>query len=252
MGSLTIVKSLILPFAPFTGTPPVAKEINTSSLTEEFKMTDFSTQRIMMVDTQVRPSDVTKFPIISAMLTIPREEFVPAALREIAYFGENLDLGGGRILMDARVFAKMLDALDLQPNESVLDLGCGYGYSTAVMARLAGHVVGVEEDSTMAARAREILADHVVDNASVQPAPLQSGVSGQFDAIIIQGGVEQVPAAILNNLKDGGRIAAVFMQGALGIAKIGYKSGADVTWRYAFNASLPILAGFGAATEFAL
>lgn len=244
--------SPILPFAPFTVARAVAKEINASSLTEEFKMTEFSTQRIMMVDTQVRPSDVTKFPIIAAMLAVPREEFVPATLREIAYFGENLDLGAGRILMDARVFAKLLDALDLQPNESVMDLGCGFGYSTAVIARLAGQVVGVEQDSAMVDRARAILTAHVIDNANIQLAPLAQGGDGQFDAIIIQGGVEQVPAAVLNNLKDGGRIAAVFMKGALGIAKIGYKSGPDVAWRNSFNASLPIMAGFGAEKHFAL
>ena len=89
-------------------------------------------------------------------------------------------------------------------------------------------------------------------NVTVQTAPLTQGAKGIFDAILIEGGVEQVPAAILGNLRDGGRIAAVFMQGALGIAKIGHKSGSDVTWRYAFNASLPVLAGFAQKTEFAL
>jgi protein-L-isoaspartate(D-aspartate) O-methyltransferase len=241
-----------LAFAPFTVVLAVAKEGNTSSLTEEFKMTDFSTQRIMMVDTQVRPSDVTKFPIISAMLTVAREDYVPTPLREIAYSGESLTIGGGRILMDARVFAKMLDALDLQPHESVMDLGCGLGYSTAVMARLAGHVLGVEDNDAMADQAKATFGAQGIDNATVQVAPLTQGAAGQFDAIILQGGVEQIPAAILEHLKDGGRIAAVFMSGALGIAKIGYKSGSDVTWRYAFNASLPVISGFQRSTQFAL
>lgn len=215
-------------------------------------MTDFSAQRVMMVDTQVRPSDVTKFPIIAAMLAVPREEFVPAALRETAYIGESLDLGAGRVVMDARVFAKLLDALDIQPSEQVLDIACGLGYGAAVIARLAGHVTAVEQDPSMAAQARAILAAQSVMNAAVQTAALTAGVQGQFDVIMIEGGVGQVPAAVLNNLKEGGRIAAVFMQGALGIAKIGHKSGLDVTWRYAFNASLPVLSGFETATEFAL
>lgn len=215
-------------------------------------MTDFSMQRVMMVDTQVRPSDVTKFPIIAAMLAVPREEFVPNALRETAYMGESLDLGAGRVVMDARVFAKLLDALDIQPSEQVLDIACGLGYGAAVIARLAASVVGVEENPDMAAQASAVLAAQFVGNASVQQAALTDGVKGQFDVILIEGGVGQVPAAILNNLADGGRIAAVFMQGALGIAKIGHKSGQDVTWRYAFNASLPVLSGFETATEFAL
>ena len=215
-------------------------------------MTDFSAQRVMMVDTQVRPSDVTKFPIIAAMLAVPREEFVPAALRETAYMGESLDLGAGRIVMDARVFAKLLDALDIQPSEQVLDIACGLGYGAAVIARLGASVVAVEENADMAAQASAVLAAQSVGNASVQTAALTAGVKGQFDVIIIEGGVGQVPAAILKNLNEGGRIAAVFMQGALGIAKIGHKSGQDVAWRYAFNASLPVLSGFETATEFAL
>ncbi len=215
-------------------------------------MTDFSTQRVMMVDTQVRPSDVTKFPIIAAMLAVPREEFVPAALRETAYIGESLDLGAGRVVMDARVFAKLLDALDIQPHEQILDIGCGLGYCAAVIARLGAYVVAVEQDPDLAAQANAALAAQSVVNVVVQTCGLTAGVKGLFDVILIEGGVGQVPDALLDNLKDGGRIAAVFMQGALGIAKIGHKSGKDVTWRYAFNASLPVLSGFETATEFAL
>ena len=100
-------------------------------------MTDFSNRRIMMVDTQVRPSDVTKFPIIEAMLAIPREAYVPAAAREAAYMGENLTIGAGRVMLEPRTLAKILDALDIQPTDLVLDVGCGLGYSSAVIARFA-------------------------------------------------------------------------------------------------------------------
>lgn len=100
-------------------------------------MPDFAARRTMMVDTQVRPNDVTKFPVIEAMLTIPREDFVPASRRAVAYSGENLDIGKGRVLLEPRTLAKMVDALDIQPTEMVLDLGCGYGYSAAVIARMA-------------------------------------------------------------------------------------------------------------------
>mgnify|MGYP000216842021 FL=1 len=91
-------------------------------------MSEFASRRVMMVDTQVRPSDVTKFPIIDAMLTVPRELYVPETRREAAYVGENLDIGGGRVVLEARTLAKLLDALDIQPDELALDLGSGLGY----------------------------------------------------------------------------------------------------------------------------
>ena len=116
-------------------------------------MSEFATRRVMMVDTQVRPSDVTKFPIIDAMLSVPREAYVPGDKREAAYVGENLDIGGGRVVLEARTLAKMLDALDIQPTEMVMDIGCGLGYSAAVIARLADAVVAVEEDPALAAAA---------------------------------------------------------------------------------------------------
>ncbi|PLL12394.1 protein-L-isoaspartate O-methyltransferase [Tabrizicola sp. TH137] len=217
-------------------------------------MSDFATRRVMMVDTQVRPSDVTKFPIIEAMLTVPREVFVPQAKREAAYVGENLDIGAGRVVLEARTLAKMLDALDVQPTELVLDLGCGFGYSTAVIARLADAVVAVEEDEALAAEAQRSLSAEGVDNAAVVVGSLAAGDArhAPFDVITIQGGVEVVPQAILDQLKEGGRIGAVFMEGALGVARVGYKIDGAVTWRQVFNAAAPVLPGFAAARGFVL
>jgi protein-L-isoaspartate(D-aspartate) O-methyltransferase len=217
-------------------------------------MSEFATRRVMMVDTQVRPSDVTKFPIIDAMLTVPRETFVPPERREAAYMGENLPLAPGRVVLEARTMAKLLDALDIQPRELVLDLGCGLGYSAAVIARLAETVVAVEEDETLAAEAQRLLSEESVDNAVVVTGPLAAGApkSAPYDVITIQGGVEQVPGAILAQLKDGGRIGAVFMDGAVGTARVGYKSGDTVTWRSVFNAAAPVLGGFQSARGFAL
>lgn len=217
-------------------------------------MSEFATRRVMMVDTQVRPSDVTKFPIIDAMLTVPRETFVPADRREAAYMGENLPLAPGRVVLEARTMAKLLDALDIQPRELVLDLGCGLGYSAAVIARLAETVVAVEEDETLAAEAQRLLSEEGVDNAVVVTGPLAMGAakSAPYDVITVEGGVEQVPEAILAQLKDGGRIGAVFMEGAVGTARVGYKAGDKVTWRPVFNAAAPVLGGFQAARGFAL
>lgn len=214
-------------------------------------MSDFSARRVMMVDTQVRPSDVTKFPIIEAMLSVPREAYVPAAKREAAYVGENLDLGG-RVLIEARTLSKTLDALDILPSDQVLVIGCGQGYSAAVIARMAHSVVGVEEVPELAAAASATLAAHGVSNATVQAGPLVAGAAGSFDVILIEGGVEEVPEALLAQLAEGGRIAAIFMQGALGIVKIGHKSDGHLSWRFGFNATAPVMNGFARAKAFAL
>lgn len=209
-------------------------------------MTDFSKRRTMMVDTQVRPSDVTKFPIIDAMLTVAREDFVPAAQREAAYVGENLTLGQGRVLLEPRSLAKMLDILAIDGDELVLDVGCTFGYSTAVIARMAQAVVGVEEDADMAREAQDALVAAGADNAVVHEGSLVEGAPqhGPYDVIAIQGGVADVSAALLDQLKEGGRIAAMFMEGPLGEVRVGYKRAGKISWRLAFNATAPILPGF--------
>lgn len=216
-------------------------------------MTDFATRRTFMVDTQVRPSDVTKFPVIDAMLAVPREKYVPDAKREAAYVGENLDLGAGRVMLEARTLAKMLDGLDIQPGDVVLDIGCGYGYSSAVLARMADAVVSVET-SDFADEAQATLSELGVDNVAVVEGELHEGAtkSGPYDVIILQGAVEVLPKAIEDQLEDGGRIACLFQEGALGVVRIGYKLDGRVNWRFAFNAGAPVLPGFGREAEFTL
>lgn len=217
-------------------------------------MSEFAARRVMMVDTQVRPSDVTKFPIIDAMLSVPRETFVPDDKREAAYVGENLTLAPGRVVLEPRTLAKLLDALDIQPGDLVLDLGCGLGYSAAVIARLAETVVAVEQDETLAADAQRILSEEGVDNAVVVTGKLVDGAPkcAPYDVITVEGGVEIIPDTVLAQLKDGGRIGAVFMDGAVGTAKVGYKTEGRMTWRPVFNAAAPVLPGFQMTRGFTL
>ncbi len=217
-------------------------------------MTDFAARRTMMVDTQVRPNDVTKFPIIEAMLSVPREAYVPAHRREAAYVGGNIDIGGGRMMLEVRTLAKMLDALDLQPSDMVLDVACGLGYSTAVIARMVEAVVAIEEDADLAAQAQARLASEGVDNAAVIEAPLAQGMAkhGPYDVIVIEGAAETLPPTIAEQIKEGGRIACIFMEGALGVCRIGRRIDGAVTWRFAFNASAPVLNGFADRPAFAL
>lgn len=217
-------------------------------------MTDYTARRTMMVDTQVRPSDVTKFPIIDAMLSVPREAFVPDSLREAAYVGENLEVGEDRVMLEPRTLAKMLDALDLQPEHVVLDIACGLGYSAALIARMCDFVVALEDDAGRAEDAQALLSEHGVDNAAVMSGPLAEGSakSGPYDIIIIQGGVAEVPTSLLDQLREGGRIACVFAEGALGVVRIGHKIDGIVNWRFSFNASAPLLPGFEKQDVFAL
>lgn len=207
-----------------------------------------------MVDTQVRPSDVTSFPIIDAMLDVPRERFVPEAAREAAYAGEHVALGGGRVLLDPRTFAKMLETADVTPSDVVLHVGCGLGYGTAVLARLADAVVAVEDDADRAALAQQNLLETGTDNAAVIQGELGRGDpdNAPYDVIVIEGGVETLPDALLAQLRDGGRIVALFMAGVLGVVRRGVSIGGRVSWRDAFNAGAPVLPGFERSREFML
>ncbi|MFN3208755.1 MAG: protein-L-isoaspartate O-methyltransferase family protein [Roseovarius sp.] len=217
-------------------------------------MTDYSARRTVMVDTQVRPSDVTKFPIIDAMLSVAREAFVPRHLREAAYMGENIDLGGGRVMLEPRTLAKMLDALDIRSDDLVLDLGCGLGYSSAVAARMAEAVVAVEEIEGLAEEARGILSEQGADNVILHEGPLADGAAehGPYDVIMLQGAVEHLPDAITGQLKEGGRMCCLFAEGALGAVRVGYKIDGAISWRFAFNAGAPVLSGFERHAAFVL
>ncbi len=216
-------------------------------------MSDYAQRRTVMVDTQVRPSDVTKFPIIEAMLSVPREIFVPTEKREAAYIGENVDLGGNRVVLEPRTLAKMLDALNIQQNEMVLDLGCGLGYSAAVIARMAEAVVAVEEDN-LAADAQVALSEIGADNVILETGAISAGAPqhGPYDVITIQGAVENLPDGIISQLKEGGRIGCLMAEGNLGVVRIGYKINDVMNWRFAFNAGAPVLPGFEAGREFVL
>jgi protein-L-isoaspartate(D-aspartate) O-methyltransferase len=215
-------------------------------------MADFAERRRTMVDTQIRPSDVTSFTVIDAMLTIPREAFLPEAARDLAYVGGPVPLTSRRQLMEPRTIAKMLEALDVTPRDLVLEIAPGMGYTTALLARMAEAVVAVEEEQDLARDAEAALLAHGIDNAAVLTGPLAEGSArnGPYDAIVLFAGVEEMPEAITAQLKEGGRIIAVFMQGPLGEVRMGVKTHGTVTWRMEFNATAPVLPGFARAPSF--
>lgn len=217
-------------------------------------MIDSAENRRVMVDSQVRPSDVTKYPIIEAMLAVPREAFVPNQSRAVAYMDDNIGFATGRTVLAPRTLAKMLDALDIRADEAVLDLGCGFGYSTAIAARLAEVVVGVEEEPSIASEAQAVLLEHGFDNAAVVEGPLNEGAAkaGPYDVILIQGAIQVLPDAIADQLKVGGRMCALFAEGPLGQARMGIKTTAGLSWRWLFDAGAPVLPGFAQERAFEL
>ena len=216
-------------------------------------MTDFAAARQAMVDCQIRPSDVTRYAIIEAMLWAPRELFVAKAKRDVAYAGVDIELAPGRVLLEPRTFAKMLEAAAIGSGDLVLDLAPGTGFSTAVIARMAEAVIAVEPDAELADRAQALLAELEVDNAVVSHGDPASGdaAHGPYDVIFINGAVETLPEALVSQLKQGGRLVALFRQDGVGQCCVLTRAGAGMSRRYVFDADAPLLAGFKRAAEFA-
>jgi len=209
-------------------------------------------QRKNMVESQVRPSDVTDRRIIRAMLEVPREAFLPERTRAVAYMDEAIGLPCGRSLLAPRVLAKLIQHLDLGDGDAVLEIGCGTGYATAVLARIAPTVVAVEADPALADTARRTLAAAGVANATVHVADHAQGaaVEAPYDAILINGAVPSVPAGILDQLKDGGRLVTVIAAGPVGRAVQWRRFGGTFDQRVLFDAAAAPLPGFERKAEF--
>ncbi len=215
-------------------------------------MVDTTLQRLNMVESQVRPSDVVDRRVPLAMREIARENFVPESARAVAYMDDTIALGDGRALLPPRLLAKMIQQLAIEAGDVVLDIGCATGYSTAVLARLAQTVVALESDEKLAAQANAALADAGVDNAVVVRGALPDGHGdeGPYDAILINGAVSDVPAAILDQLKDGGRLVAIQNEDGYGRAKQWQRLDTHFDARVVFDAVAPVLPGFEKQTGF--
>ena len=210
-------------------------------------MTQYAAARLNMVEGQLKPNKIVTEAILEAMGDVPREAFVPKALRGIAYVDEDIAIGNGRHLMEPMVLGRLIEAMQVDSGDIVLAIGCGTGYSAAVLARLANTVVAIEDDSDLAQQATETLAHLGADNAVVIEAPLTGGYPEQapYQAIIIDGAVADVPRPILDQLADGGRLAAVLSpQGGLGKATLYQNIGGTVSHREVFDAAVPLLRGF--------
>ena len=215
---------------------------------------DLARARKHMVDSQVRPNDVPDLRLQRAMETIPRELFVPTNRQNVAYVEKDVPLFDGRWLMKARDLSKLIHGASIQPGDLVLDVGCGYGYGAAVMASLAGVVVGLEEDEETAQRATDAFGTLGIDNAVMVTGPLPKGCEkqGPYDVIVVEGGVEANHEALLSQLKpDVGRMVAVLMDRGVGHATLFTRAGDAFGSRRLFEAQpAGVLPGFNHSAGF--
>ncbi len=211
-------------------------------------MTDFAAARRHMVDGQVRPNDVTDLRLISAMLEVARERFVPQTSVSLAYLDLDLAVGEGalasRRLLKPMVLAKLIQAADLGGTDRVLDVGCATGYAAAVLGRLAAQVVALEQDAGLAKAARAALSS--LPNVSVVGGPLVEGwpQAAPYDAILLEGATEIEPQAFRRQLKDGGRLVCVLGSGPGAKAMLYRRSGEEMGGRPIFDAAAAVLPGF--------
>ncbi len=208
---------------------------------------NYAAARHNMVENQIRTNRITNSVVIAALDAVPREAFVPKQLRGVAYLDGDIDLGGGRYLMEPLVFAGLLQAARIRPADVVLDVGCATGYSAAVLARLASTVVALESDNELVVRAGALLAGLSVDNVAVVSGPLVEGdaAHGPYQVIIVEGAVPEVPDRLLRQLADGGRlIAVVAADSDLGQATVVSRIGDAFSSQVVFDASIHSLREF--------
>ena len=214
--------------------------------------TDYSDLRRNMVDCQLRTTNVTSLDVLSAFLDVPREAFVPARLKELAYLDEDLEVSTGRYVMEPAPLARLIQLAAVTPGDVVLDAGCATGYSSAVLSRLATSVIAVESDEALASAATETLLELGYDNVAVVSGPIASGYAaeGPYDVILVGGAVDEVSQDLFAQLRDGGRLVVVEGHGNAGAAKLYVKENGVVSGRRAFNCAVRPLPGFQKEAEF--
>jgi len=222
-------------------------------------MVDAEQQRHNMVESQVRPSDISDRRIIRAMQSIAREKFLPEALQSLAYLDGALTLpsragSGARSEHAPRVMAKLIQAADINATDVILDVGSATGWSSALLATLGETVVALDCDEVLAEQATKALSDLSIDNVAVVTGPLADGYTkaGPYDVIMLGGAIAAPSQALFEQLKDGGRLVAVMQNGGMGQACCWLRRGTTLSKRICFDAVAPFLPGFDPVVEFSL
>jgi len=211
---------------------------------------DYAAQRNKMVDSQIRTTDVTSHSVLNAFLAVERENFVAERLKSIAYIDNDLEIAPGRYMMAPSPLAKLMQLAGISKTDSVLEIGIGTGYTTAVLSHLAGSVVALESDPALVEAAKANLGD--IGNVTIVTGDLATGHAAKapYDVIFLNGAVDQIPAALFEQLKQGGRLVAVIGEGLASGARIFVREQGTNSERFVFNASVRKLPGFDKAAEF--
>ena len=205
---------------------------------------DFADARNRMVDSQVRPNKVTDPRILTAMRRLPRERFLPPALVSLAYSDTDVPLGGGRVLLEPMVIARLIQAASPRPGERALVVASGAGYGAAVLSACGPAVTALEEDAALLALARPVLADFAPGVVVVTGKLADGWAAGEpWDIILIEGGVKAVPPAIGAQLRrDGGRLVTVLAgPGRTGQAVLGELTPAGLRMQPVFDCTAALL-----------
>lgn len=214
---------------------------------------DFAAARLNMVESQLRTNRIVDARLVDAMSALPREAFVPAHLRAIAYVDEDISLGDGRCLMEPMVFARLVQSAQLAPGAHVLLVGSGCGYGAAVLARMGMRVTALDSDKKYAAATRGACAANGADGVASVEGPLAEGwaAAGPYDAVVFEGGIGDLPPAYAAQVIEGGRILAVVAGGdRQGKATMWQKFAGSLTARTLFDAATPVLPGLSRTPGF--
>ena len=205
--------------------------------------TDFAAARALMVDGQVRPNKVYDQHLLDAMRTLPRERFLPPQMRALAYCDEDVALGGGRVLMEPRVLARLIQLAAVRAGERVLVVGSGVGYGSAVLAACGAQVTALEEDRALLAMARTALTG--VGGVTLVEGPLRDGwpEGAPYDLLFIEGAADEVPPALVAQIRTpGGRMVGVMTAAdRIGHGGIGEPSGGGLSFQPVFDCATPAL-----------
>jgi len=222
-------------------------------------MIDYAAARLNMVEGQLRTNKVTDAAVLDAFLTIPRERFVPASLRGIAYVDDDVPLGGGRTLIEPMVLARLLQLAAVGPADKVLEIGGATGYATALLALMAAKVTALESNPVLAARARALLNELDLAKASVVEGRLTDGWSpnAPYDVILLNGAVGAIPHAVAEQLAEGGRLVGVVLAetgpaagAGMGEAVLMTRAEGVLSSRPVFDAAVQVLPGFEPVPSF--